>query len=224
MYTSGQNLHKVEYESIGWRDGERSCRVIRQRPNTPGGSDDAFRFVQRSSNSRKPSTFLEIFHGFPRARFVRGCGLGHRVRNGSDATARVVENLDAGFQRIAAFRLCSRASDVPVHAVPAAGDGSESGTDEGDAGGDADFHGSPLRNPGGAGRLVDLFLQQTIDEGPIPESEDTRAGGNAWRGGYFALHATAEHHADRLVAADQRVHRRAWSLGESASLFSGILF
>ena len=168
MYTSGQNVFRVGYESIGWRDGSRDCCAIRQRANSPCGSDDVIRFLQRPSCSGEPSTLPEIFYGVRIARIIRGRRLGHRVRKGSDAAAGVVESIDAGFQRVVGFPLYSRAFDVSVHAVPTARERSESGTIEGHAGGNADFHNSNLRNPRGAGGLVALFLQQAIDEGPIP--------------------------------------------------------
>src|SRR5271154_4829532 len=167
MYTSRQNFRRVEYESIGWRDGIRSRGDIRQRSYTPGGDDDAVRLFRGHSCSRKPSTFHEVFYDFPGAGVVRAGGMGHYFRNGSDAIAGVVENLDAGFQRAAAFTLHSGVSDVPGDAVSAARDRSKPGTPGKPSGGNADFHDRTLRNPHGARGLVALLLQQAVDEGPI---------------------------------------------------------
>ena len=64
MYTSRQNFRRVGHEPIGWRDGIGSRGDIRQRSYTPGGDDDAVRFVGGHSCSRKPSTFHEVFYDF----------------------------------------------------------------------------------------------------------------------------------------------------------------
>jgi hypothetical protein len=167
MYTSRQNFRRVGHEPIGWRDGIGSRGDIRQRSYTPGGDDDAVRFVGGHSCSRKPSTFHEVFYDFPGAGVVRAGGVGHYFRNGSDALAGGVESLDVGFQRVAAFILHSGVSDVPGDAVSAAWDRSKPGTPGKPSGGDADFHHRTLRNPRGAGGLVALLLQQAVDEGPI---------------------------------------------------------
>src|ERR1700734_177163 len=169
MYTSGQNLRRVEYESIGWRDDICDGRDAGDRLGAADGRDDADCFIRGNSRSRKPSAFHEIFYDSHGSAVFFGGSLGHLDRDGSAACARMVENFDAGVQRVDALYLHSRAADVPDHAISAAGHRSQSAVDQERVDGNEDFLNAVLCIPRGTGRMVALFLQQAIDEGPISE-------------------------------------------------------
>src|ERR1700693_1279500 len=170
MYTFAENLGWAGYESIGWRDDICDCRDAGERPGAADGCDDAVCFIRRSSRSRKPSTFHEIFHDSHGRAVFCGGSLGHLDRDGSAAWARMVEDFDVGVQRADALYLHSGAADVSDHAISASGHRSQSAVDEEHVDGNENFLDAILCVPRGTGRMVALFLQQAIHEGAISES------------------------------------------------------
>src|ERR1700722_15658283 len=170
MYTFAENLRWTDYESIGWRDDIYDCRDAGERPGAADGRDDADCFIRRNSRPRKPSAFHEIFYDSHGSAVFFGGSLGHLDRDGSAACARMVENFDAGVQRVDAFFLHSRPAVVPDHAISAAGHPSQAAVDQERVSRNENILDAILCISRGIGWMVFLFPKQAIDEGAISES------------------------------------------------------